>query len=89
MAYWTVFRKDYPQADTDMCFEMEMDYFTDKMEAVSFADDLQNNYADDGWRGHPQHNSKYYTQEIDERYIDIMERKACRAAASAMMADWF
>ena len=89
MSYYTIFRKNYPQPDTDMCFELEVEYYEDEKQAIKAAKELEDIYNSETWYGHPKYKSKYYAQEVTAHYIATLEREAYKMATKRMMQDWF
>lgn len=59
-----IFKRDYPQADTDVTEEWELTPFSRLDRANAFIADLEKIYADEGWAGHPLYKAKFYAEEV-------------------------
>lgn len=81
---WTIRRKCYPQFDEDMCLEWEMEYFENRADAIRFAKECEDNYADRDWDGHRYYKSKFYADTITQEEIRENERRWARQMANSM-----
>lgn len=59
-----IFKRDYPQADTDVTEEWELIPFSRLDRANAFIADLEKLYDDPGWAGHPLYKAKFYAEEV-------------------------
>jgi len=87
MTYWTVFRKCYPSYDEDMCWEKEWDYFDNREEAIKRANDMESNFSDKEWEGHPYYKCKFYAEEISEEYIAEKQRRWANEQVASYILD--
>lgn len=64
---YTVYKKT-PGIDIDMLdpFEggIDIDLFDDELDAVAFAAELQRDFADPEWEGHPHYRGRFYAAPI-------------------------
>ncbi len=59
---YDIWMRCYPQADENMSEEWELEPMTLR-KAKEFCEELETNYADEGWRGHRLYKAKFYPEE--------------------------
>lgn len=68
--------------DEDFCWENEYPYFGRQRDAEKFARELEENYKDEGWKGHKYYNRKFYVGAVSESYIEQKQHQWALLMAS-------
>ena len=60
---YNIWMRNYPQPDVNITEDWELTPFSNLKRANEFIKNLENMYADEGWKGHRLYKAKFYAQE--------------------------